>query len=709
MRILSIFFVTLVLSTMAISPLLAQGNWEDNSTNPQAWTTGNVGIGLQVPTHKLHVYQSSGIVFGAVETAGTATSALKLINANQEWWLANQSSGDFRLRNNGLNPFVVEANTPSSTLVLKSAGYIGMGTNSPDARLEIIGGPSWTNQNYEKSLRLSSGDGIEFNSSTGTYEKIGMIADEVSKTFKIFRTYNDDSMPTDPEGVADVLIVDATNGNVGIGASAPTEKFQVGGIVHSTTGGFKFPDGSVQTSAAVSATTAWSINSNDIYYNTGNVGIGTSTPGALLTVGGAMKFTNTANTLIHHQTNESGAPDGDGFRIRYDESFLSGPNDYLVIEKTDQNQSPSPDGGIAFLNTTSDGGTLVETVSLIIEGNGNIGVGTANPEALLTLDGAMKFTNNAETLIHHQTNESGAPDGDGFRIRYDESFLSGPNDYLVIEKTDQNQSPSPDGGIAFLNTTEDGGTLVETVSLIIEGNGNVGVGTSSPGEKFEVSGTVSSTTGGFKFPDGTVQTTAATTTASTWTIDNNDIYYDGGNVGIGNNDPKTELHISSSGSNTDVLRIESADGDPIIELTEFSGGQGLVDIKTASGSNAVRLSGSGTTYLDGGNVGIGTKSPTHLLTVDGTIKSEEIIVEDVAADFVFEDDYQLRSLTEVEEFVKKNKHLPEVPPAVEMRKGIGVSVMQTKLLQKVEELTLYLIQLEKENKELKERVTALEK
>lgn len=125
-----------------------------------------------------------------------------------------------------------------------------------------------------------------------------------------------------------------------------------------------------------------------------------------------------------------------------------------------------------------------------------------------------------------------------------------------------------------------------------------------------------------------------------------------------------------------------------------------------------------------GNIGIGTQNPTHLLTVNGTVRAEELILTSAGADFVFEDDYKLQPLEEVEAYIQENKHLPEIPSAEEMEKdGIGTSTLQSKLLQKVEELTLYMIEmkknqdsqsnrvkvLEEENRTLKDRISFLER
>nr|WP_321485483.1 hypothetical protein [uncultured Draconibacterium sp.] len=121
------------------------------------------------------------------------------------------------------------------------------------------------------------------------------------------------------------------------------------------------------------------------------------------------------------------------------------------------------------------------------------------------------------------------------------------------------------------------------------------------------------------------------------------------------------------------------------------------------------LNGIGVTT--NGNVLIGKTSQlnsNYKLDVAGPIRANEIVVNTDGADFVFESEYKLRSLAEVERFIVKNNHLPEIAPAKEMGKnGTNLGELNTKLLQKIEELTLYMIEQNKKTKKLMEEVQGL--
>lgn len=113
-----------------------------------------------------------------------------------------------------------------------------------------------------------------------------------------------------------------------------------------------------------------------------------------------------------------------------------------------------------------------------------------------------------------------------------------------------------------------------------------------------------------------------------------------------------------------------------------------------------------------GDVGIGTSDPKgYKLAVAGSVIAESVKVSLKSAwpDYVFASEYPLPALTEVKSYVNQNQHLPDIPSAKEVsEKGIDLGVMNAKLLKKVEELTLYLIEKDEEIKESKERLQIIE-
>ncbi|WP_202912429.1 hypothetical protein [Sphingobacterium olei] len=111
-----------------------------------------------------------------------------------------------------------------------------------------------------------------------------------------------------------------------------------------------------------------------------------------------------------------------------------------------------------------------------------------------------------------------------------------------------------------------------------------------------------------------------------------------------------------------------------------------------------------------GNVGIGIDVPQEKLSVNGNIRAKEIKVEAANwPDYVFTSDYELQSLKEVENYIKKYGHLPHVPKADEVdANGISLGEMNKILLQKIEELTLHLIEKDKRVTYLEERMLRLE-
>jgi len=116
-------------------------------------------------------------------------------------------------------------------------------------------------------------------------------------------------------------------------------------------------------------------------------------------------------------------------------------------------------------------------------------------------------------------------------------------------------------------------------------------------------------------------------------------------------------------------------------------------------------------YNVDGNIGIATENTQgYKLAVKGNVIAEKIKVQVYPwADFVFYEDYKLPTLAEVEKHIKEKGHLEHIPSAKEVAKnGIHLGEMDKKLLQKIEELTLYIIQKEKKIQQQRARLEKIE-
>jgi len=111
-----------------------------------------------------------------------------------------------------------------------------------------------------------------------------------------------------------------------------------------------------------------------------------------------------------------------------------------------------------------------------------------------------------------------------------------------------------------------------------------------------------------------------------------------------------------------------------------------------------------------GNWGIGTETicPDCKLSVNGKIRATEIVVESGWADYVLQPSYQLRPLEDVEAYIKENQHLPGVDSAATIEEnGLDISKASIQMMEKIEELTLYMIELKKQNDHLQREVALL--
>jgi hypothetical protein len=199
------------------------------------------------------------------------------------------------------------------------------------------------------------------------------------------------------------------------------------------------------------------------------------------------------------------------------------------------------------------------------------------------------------------------------------------------------------------------------------------------------------------------------------------IYYNGGNVGIGTASPSTRLEALQNGFDPGInvgeagpLNRRATIGFGVNGSTATTGwilGQGLMFNEIKDFYLVDLTAGVTRLYVNtSGNVGIGTTNPQYKLAVEGAIGARDIIVTNTPwSDYVFRPGYHLRPLSEVASFIRQHGHLPEIPSEAEVKdKGVSVAEVQAKLLAKIEELTLHLIQQEKDNRELRDRLTRLE-
>ena len=197
------------------------------------------------------------------------------------------------------------------------------------------------------------------------------------------------------------------------------------------------------------------------------------------------------------------------------------------------------------------------------------------------------------------------------------------------------------------------------------------------------------------------------------------IYYNGGNVGIGTTAPIYPITVNGTIQSSRLLVGPDLDSNQSFLVGKGTSYGFIAPAATYVDFAAYSWGGYLPLVLNrtGGNVGIGTANPQYRLSVNGTIGTKEVVVTNTGwADYVFKPDYRLPALSEVGAYIREHHHLPGVPSEKEVQeKGVGLGEMQAKLLAKVEELTLHMIQadqrnnrLEKQNRELQDRLARLE-
>lgn len=372
-------------------------------------------------------------------------------------------------------------------------------------------------------------------------------------------------------------------------------------------------------------------------------------------------------------------------------------------------KKPSPTSALEF-QQSSDTKIAVETGYLrfytdntermTLDTNGNLGLGTTTPGTYkLNVNGTIMSANSIDI-------GSGRPAGTDDEGLYIKGTGSTPTNFQFASKTwssshailfNAYKSATQSNG----NLAVDGNTKYATAGDYNRGAAMIHYYGHNGGMGFYISGTSTGIDDDILWGTPKIQ------------IQRN------GNVGIDEFDPIEKLHVTDG----DIFIGRNATNDPEsgrLRITErvdsyqggymhYDGDDNILNIGVHNNNNTSLTDDKDAISIDrtNGSVGINTTSPSssYKLHVNGNAYADTFYTDAATyADFVFDADYELPTLREVEAYINKNHHLPEIPSEAEAKaNGINLQEMQAKLLQKIEELTLYMIEQNKQIEDLKKK------
>jgi hypothetical protein len=332
---------------------------------------------------------------------------------------------------------------------------------------------------------------------------------------------------------------------------------------------------------------------------------------------------------------------------------------------------------------------------LVVNGNGNVGIGNNTASYKLDVLGTVRSYGDLRT--------SGVAVGNGY-------YADDGQGSTIFSITRQANNEARFQSYGFHTFFSGSNTGVERMRIAADGK--VGIGTPTPLGRLDINGAGSQ----LRLSGGTIA-------GGVWT-NNSDILYLAdwatGSKGINLNMTTGTVSIGSDAGTVSgygsalSLQGASSNGDALW-MARYNNGDNKsefrVNIGDDPGQNEDMFvvgthSWNGGTWFPhlavqaSGNVGIGTTTPDAKLTVKGDVHTREVRVDlngAVGPDYVFEKNYNLLPLSQLETYINQNKHLPEVPSAKEMEEnGLNLKEMNLILLKKVEELTLHLIEQQKQ-------------
>ena len=294
---------------------------------------------------------------------------------------------------------------------------------------------------------------------------------------------------------------------------------------------------------------------------------------------------------------------------------------------------------------------------------GNLGVGFSNPLTRLHINGPIRGDGPAGSLTVNTTYGNvtmGATSSTQATISTDRSYFQFDKSVYLS-----------DGIVNATTSSLQLRTNNSSRLTILNSNGNVGIGTTLPSQKLTVIGNMA------LYPSGTTPNGS----------------YNG------------SLMITQPTSSNQFINLVKG-------TTAWSIGVKGNNYAIGPGNTTDVSFTPSFVITPGGYIGIGTTSPDKSLTVNGTIHAKEVLVDYAIPfpDYVFDKKYTLRTLYDVDAFIKDKGHLPDIPSADDVEgKSINVADLQIRLLQKIEELTLYAVDQQKRLDEQQARIDALEK
>lgn len=532
-------------------------------------------------------------------TSGSASSGrvnfdiLQLLNGEYlEMFGSGSSSG--RLRGHPSIPGVELSTTTAHPLMFSTGGvermriaangFIGIGINNPATPLEMYTpsatpySPTFTQTARIRLINSNATLNNVFELNLGSFDTAG-VPSSVVRLASIMTnntpaaTSGDFAIGLRSGGTIFESARFSSNGNVGIGTMTPAFKLDVAGPIRSSSGGFVFPDGTVQTTAGGGGGggSQWVTSGSNIFYNAGNVGVGTSTPGVALDVNpnGALR--------VGHANLSSG---GDNANLSSHAWFNGAAWQFDGV----------PGGlyritGQQHLWYSHNGSTFTNHMSL--SPVGSLGLGTISPTARLHVDnGAIRLSStaagqtpfqlysysNSDSLWLSSGNASKseihlsvahAVDFDrSLAIQYTPGTTGAVGGILRLGQLSKNAATFTHGATAFhTNGLE---------RLRINSAGNVGIGTTAPGHRLDVQGGSINASGGLCM-GGDCRTAWSQVGggSSQWTSSGSNIFYNDGNVGIGTGSPTSKLHVAGDGRVTGNLTVDGNIAAKYQDLAEW--------------------------------------------------------------------------------------------------------------------------------------------